>query len=55
MKSDLMTLKEALAIASNMVEIPYDDLMHTSQHKDIVERMFNLAKEIQDKYHDTNT
>lgn len=45
-----MDYKEALMIAAHMMEIPYNDLMHSSMHTDIIRRMFNLATEIQEQY-----
>lgn len=47
---DDLSFKQALQIAAQMVEIPYDDMMHTSLHSDIIRRLFNLATEIQQQY-----
>lgn len=45
-----MEFKEALHIAAKMTELPYNDLMRSSLHPDIINRIFNLAREIQKQY-----
>lgn len=45
-----MEFKEALSIAAKMTELPYNDLMRSSLHPDIINRIFNLAREIQKQY-----